>query len=59
MWAEGLVRIVGDREEQGGKYVVANVDIPRGKEAVTEVLVCTLVLSTFQTLKYSGRGRQS
>ena len=49
MWAEGLVRIVGDREEQGGKYVVANVDIPRGKEAVTEVLVCTLVLSTFQT----------
>ena len=30
MWTEGLVKIVGDRSESGGKYVVANVDIPQG-----------------------------
>ena len=31
MWTEGIVKIVGDRSESGGKYVVANVDIPPGK----------------------------
>ena len=30
MWTEGLVKILGDRSESEGKYVVANVDIPQG-----------------------------
>ena len=42
MWTEGLVKIVGDRSESGGKYVVANVDIPPGDSSL---IYCAIVLN--------------
>lgn len=36
MWTEGLIKIVGDRDDTTGKYVLAAVDIPAGTLVLKE-----------------------
>ena len=45
MWTEGLIKIVGDRDDTTGKYVLAAVDIPAGVEnnIVNKFCLCCVV----------------
>ena len=61
MWTEGLVKIVGDRSESGGKYVVANVDIPPGKFSDLKGLnnIINKIRSYTISLRYSDSERET
>lgn len=56
MWTEGLVKILGDRDNTEGKYVVAATDIPAGLLVRQKELYCNL--ACYYQIKSSCRNYQ-